>query len=451
MSEFKQTKLRLVAILLNILVLALCAVSTLSCFLSPLLEVKAKYVLKADTLRNMLKSQEELLDGIDLEEIVGDGVTLKISVSFAPTDCYRAAFGSNETKIVEKTIASNVDTVVDELTPTLNEIAEKIVRKTVRSNVNDVIRDQVKNILVASGTTDDEATARMEEVLEKAEITDEYIAAKTDALLDEIYAENATVDSVTDALFDTVEEVYGKLGETDDPAFQGDLTLSDEDKTAIREEITKTMQDLSLADEEGNLSTEDIAALILLNILKQKNDSSTDEGATEGTKPVAYRFVEAASETDEASEEERNVREELKEEIRTYVMNAIPENAVKAIAIALKIVGYVLIFTCFTWVYPVVKIFCKLVTKNPAIKFKLPILLGWIPALSFGVAPRIALSLLGNRKIKAFASVQEFLSAASLSVNTATWTTLAAALALIVLWIFYRPVRKKLKQMKDEN
>jgi hypothetical protein len=77
--------------------------------------------------------------------------------------------------------------------------------------------------------------------------------------------------------------------------------------------------------------------------------------------------------------------------------------------------------------------------------------LGWIPALVFGIAPKIALSVLKNQKGKGFAEVNKVLSMLSLEINTATWMTFAAAMTLIVLWFFYRPIRKKLKKMKDEN
>lgn len=452
MSESKSTKLRLVAILLNILILALCTASILSCFLPPLLEVKAKYVVKADDLHKMLKNEEELLNEINLEEIVGEGVTLKIAVAFSPMDSYRAVFTSNENKIIDRAIADNVNRLVDELTPTLNKIAERIVRHTVKTNVNDVIHEQVKNILSSEGKTDVEMQARVEEVLEKAQITDDYVTGKADEIIDEIYAENATVESVTNKIYDTVEEVFQKLESSGDPEFENvDLNLSEDDKASIKEEIEKVMQDLSLADEEGKLNTEDLAALIILNLMQKQQEETPSEDEEEGIEPSAYQFASDSLESGETSQEERNVREELKAEVRTYVSDAIPKSATKIIVLVLKIVGYVLLFTCLTWFYPALKIFCKIATRNPAIKFKLPILLGWIPALVFGIAPKIALSVLKNKTGKGFAEVNKVLSMLSLEINTATWMTFAAAMILIVLWFFYRPIRKKLKKMKDEE
>lgn len=61
--------------------------------------------------------------------------------------------------------------------------------------------------------------------------------------------------------------------------------------------------------------------------------------------------------------------------------------------LALKIAGGVIAFTMLTWAYLVLKILCKMFAKNPAVKLKLPIWLGWLPFLVLVLLPTSFLRL----------------------------------------------------------
>ena len=455
----KADKTRLAAILLNVLIIALCAASVISCFCAPLLRVSVTYTLKADSLKKLLKNEQELLEQIDLEELVGEkGITLSLGIEFRPTDAYRAVSGKSATSTVDKMIENNVDRIVDELTPTLDEIAERIVRVAVHQSVNTVIRDRMKDILApAEGTTDEETAARVNELLEQAEITDEYITEKVDGLLDVIYSENATTDDVSAQIVSTVNEVFEKLSSTDDPAFAGkDLTLDEEKQQLVQDKVDEVLQTLQLANENGELTTDELASRILLEMLRAANGEQNEENGTEDPDTVSYRFrseKQSYALLSSDAEETEDVKAELKAEVKSMLTGKIPKNTANAVATVLKVIGYLLIFTCFTWLYPVLKILVKLFMKNPTVKFKLPVLLGWIPALLFGILPNSVLFMLksGNALFvsllgeKTLASVQTFLTASALSFTTALWMTFASAMTIIVLWFFYRPIRNKLK------
>ncbi|MFR1984395.1 MAG: hypothetical protein ACLS4Z_12235, partial [Christensenellaceae bacterium] len=88
----------------------------------------------------------------------------------------------------------NVDSLVDQLVPALNGIAEKFVRSAAKRGVKDAVTEQVKNFLKQNDP--DVTDERVAALLEKAGFTDAYIAEQTDKIFDAVYEDGATVDSV---------------------------------------------------------------------------------------------------------------------------------------------------------------------------------------------------------------------------------------------------------------
>ena len=440
---------RFTVFLFNIAVVLLSAAAVLSYFLSPLWKVKIEYNLQEETLEKMLEgSLEGQTEDIDLGEIVGDGIPLRFSLEIQTADVFSSFTDAEPKKAVERTIENNVDIIVDQLVPTLNEIAEKIVRATAKNSVRDIVREQVKNLL--SGNDPSVTEERVQELLDKAGFTDEYIAEKTDELIDAVYAEHATVQNVSEKAVSTVEEVFTKLADSGEEAFEG-AALTDADKAEIENNISEALS--MIADEDGNLNVDDFVSSLLLEFLR----SSKNEEGTNG-ESAAFALLNADSTGEDSGgasvTDEEDVQQELKNELKQYLMDHLPEGTADNVVLALRIICGVLCFVMFTWAYLVLKILVKLFAKNPAIKLKLPIWLGWLPFLLLVLLPMGAIALfkvspaflVNLMTAETMAKITETLSALSLSFGSSGWVSFAAAIVLIVLSIPYGILRRRLKR-----
>lgn len=432
---------RFTVFLFNILIALLSVAAVAALFFAPLWKIDVKYVMQKEVLEKILPEEAK---EVDLDEIVGDGIPLSMTVSVQTKDTIRSALGKDAKQSVTDLIENNVDKVVDELVPTLNEITEKIVRSTTKTAVRDAVNEQVKNFLQGSGS---EATdERVSELLNQAGVDEEYINQKTDALLDAIYAENATVDSVSQMAVETVEEVFEKLDESGIKEFQG-AALTEENKEEIKNSIAEALS--VIADENGNIDADDLAANLILEMLRSSENES---------EPAVATMDFTTQETDSGSVEE-DATEQLKAEVKQMIMEKLTDETLDGIILALRIVFGVLCFTAFTWAWLIVKMLFKAFSRNPAIKLKLPIWLGWLPFLALVLLPMGAMllvkaqpsflvNLLGAEMME---SLSTFFASASLSFSSAAWVAFAAAIALIILSIPYGIFRRRLKRAKRED
>lgn len=431
---------RFTVFLFNILIALLSVAAVAALFFAPLWEIDVKYVMQKEVLEKILPEEAK---EVDLDEIVGDGIPLSLTVSVQTKDTIRSALGKDARQSVTELIENNVDKVVDELAPTFDEIAEKIVRSTAKSTVRDAVNEQVKNFLQNAGS---EATdERVSELLKQAGVDEEYINQKTDALLDAIYAENATVDGVSQKAVETVEEVFEKLDKSGVAEFQG-AALTEENKEEIKNSIAEALS--VIADENGNIDADDLAANLILEMLRSSEDES---------EPAVAAMDFTTQETDSGSVEE-DATEQLKAEVKQMIMEKLTDETLDTIVLALRIVFGVLCFTAFTWAW-LIKMLFKAFSRNPAIKLKLPIWLGWLPFLALVLLPMGAMllvkaqpsflvNLLGAEMME---SLSTFFASASLSFSSAAWVAFAAAIALIILSIPYGIFRRRLKRAKRED
>lgn len=440
---------RFIVFLLNIAVVLLSAAAVFSYFLSPFWKVKIDYILQEEALEKMLEGAlDELPENIDLGEIVGDGIPLHLSPEIQTTDLFSSFTDSEPQKAVERAIESNVDSLVDQLTPTLDEIAEKIVRATTKSNIGYIVREQVQNFL---STSDPSVTdEKVQELLDKAGFTDEYIAEKTDELIDAIYAENATIQSVSEKTVSVVEEVFGKLANSGEELFE-DATLTEENKKQIENDISEALS--IIANEDGDLNVNDFVSSLLLELIRSSKKEDETEKESGAFALLSADLDEAAAKK-EGSADAEDVQQELKNELKQYIMNNLPEGSADKIVFVLRIACGTLCFAMFTWAYLVLKILVKLFSKNPAIKLKLPIWLGWLPFLLLVLLPTGAIALLKSSPAflvdlltaKTMAKITETLSAVSLTFSSSGRISFAAAIILIVISVPYGIFRKNLKR-----
>ncbi len=399
------TPTKLKVFICNMIICALCILSIVSYFFLPFWKVEATYTLRAEMLETMLPSPEDpeepapvsdsseepspedIYAQIDLTEIVPEeGIAIPLSIEFQTSDIL-SSLTSDATALVHTILQKNVDTIINKLESTIDELAEEATALVVKNTFKAELKNQVKEKM-----GEDAADADVEQKLNDLGLTDEHIDTQTDKLVDALYAEDASVDSVTDK---TVEIIKESLSEANSKGVEGyeDLELSPEAEEDLREQLSETFQ--NFADEDGKINPTDAIMDMLLGMLSGSSDGGEDGDESE---PVAlYKKSNSTivylSEVNEDEVEE--TANDLRQLITDKLMGAI-EGATDTIAMVIQYISYLVLFTFFTWAYLIIKILAKMFMKNPAIKLGLPIWLGSLPYVILSLVPSIAFSTLQN-------------------------------------------------------
>lgn len=355
------------------------------------------------------------------EDIVGtEGIDLSLGLTLETKDIL-PALTSDATDAVRKALTGLIDNSVNQLVEPMHQMAKTVVKAASRKALKDAVRDRVKS--VTGGKYDTEE--KVNDLLDAAGVTDIYIDDEVDKIVEKMYEDGATVTSVSNDVIASVETALGKLHEQDSAIA---TTLSDENKAKIRQNVKEA---LSIASkEDGTIDMNSVVADMLVEMI---GGSSSDDTAKAESADVA--LCAATTETGE------NDIEDVKATLRDLLMEKMSDKVLRTISLVLKIVGYVLLFTFFTWAYLIVKILAKIGKKNNAIKLKMPIWLGIFPALLLWLIPNFALSALmetmGSEEMAAFTF--KFTSGSCVSL-------FVAAFFVLFSLFFYGRLRRRLKK-----
>ena len=468
----------------NLVICFLCILSIVSYFILPFWKVKASYTLTAESIQELVAyvvddmggeeggpenggegnpddggdegdiNYEDALASINFADIVEDGVTIEIAISLQTKDIL-SSLSSDPASLVETILTDNVNNIVDTLTPTIDKIAKNLVKTVAKSVLNEQLKSEIKNSL-GEEATDEEVKAE----LESLGLSEEYINTKIDTLVDTLYQEGTTVDSAADATLSVVEDVLNTMKESGNPDY-AEVEMDEETKAEIKDSIKEVLS--TFADEEGNLNLENVTASLILGALEGKGegdgDGEGDEGA--GTADVAAASAGATviltnAQADDSSsdlnEEEQDVSEQLKTALIDLLMEGLGD-AAETIAMVVKIISYVILFTFFTWFYLILKMLVKLRMKNPAIKLKLPIWLGSLPFWILYFLPTVGLKVLLMPEVAAAielpAETLAIFNHLSINFFTCAWVSFIVGTFFFFFAIFYYgKLRKRLKKMK---
>lgn len=464
----------------NLVICFLCIVSIVSYFFLPFWKVKVSYTLTAETIQELVGeamgdlgdegnpdssessdegeiNYEDALNSLDLAGIVGDGLTLELSISLETKDIL-SSLTSDPAALVETILMGNVNTIVDSLTPTIDRIAKNLVKSVATMVLTEQLKSQVKNSL-GDAVTDAEVKAE----LEALGLTEEYIDGKVGGLVDTLYSDGMTADGAADATLDVVEDVLETMKQSGDPDY-ADVELDEETKAELKDGLLEVFNEF--ADENGNLNLEGFTTDLLLGLLENKDGNEeggdSDEGAgkpavaaaTAGATVILTnaQASDSASSSANLDEEAKDLSAELKAAIVSLIMDAVGD-AAKTIAMVVQIISYVILFTFFTWFYLILKIVVKCRMKNPAIKLKLPIWLGSIPFWILYLLPTVGLAVVmsptGPLAAEIGAETLALLSNLSINFFTCAWVSFIVGTFFFFFAIFYYgKLRKRLKKMK---
>ena len=433
----------------NMVISFLCLVSILGYFIMPFWKVEVSYTLTADTMKEMLLDvtedsdigvgegesevgTDDIVDDVNFAEILGeDGLTLALSIRLETADVL-SSLTKDPQVVVEKIISSNVEKLVAQLNETIDKVAKAIVSLATKTVLKEALKEQVKQNLGENATNE-----QVQAELDAMGLDDTYISQQSDRLVDAVYTEGATTDSVAEETVRIVEESLVKMNQHDSDKYPT-ASLTPEEREDLKSEISDVL--VEFTDENGNIDINGFASAMLTETLGDSEDSDDgDKDAIEGMRAIAPMSAEEDSE---------EVAGDLKTALTNSLMEALSD-ATETIALVLKVLSGVILFSFFTWFYLIIKILAKLRMKNNAIKLKLPIWLGSIPFTVLHLAPTILMSVLKKTMASEMGESAALLNGLSISFFSCAWLSFVIGVAFFFFAIFYYgKLRKKLKKMK---
>ena len=422
----------------NLLIIILCIMSIAAYFFMPFWQVKAEYTLSAETLKNMLPTTEnqgednpdapvdadDLLSNIDFTEILGEnGITLTMSISLETKDIL-SSLSAEPTELVETILEGNVHNLVNQISAPMSMVVKSTVKVVVKTALTEGIKEEVKKKL-GENTTDEQLT----EELKNAGLDEEFIDQKTSELVDTIYEPGTTSESAADATVDIAMEFAQKMKDSGNPDY-ADLELTEETKADLKEELLEQFKNFE--NEDGSIDPDAFTTDFLLKMLKGEtsDDESTETAAVLAT-PLSAKPI-----TDGSSQNDANA--ELRQVLTDKLMELLG-GAEDDIAMAIKILSYVILATFAIWALPILKILLKMKSRNNAIKVGMPIWFGSIPYVVLCLLPTLALTLLQNPPAQLAGTIGEIgaLSGLSITFTSCAMVSFIAGIVLAVLVLFF--------------
>lgn len=451
---------RVPTLIFNILFALACAAAIVMYFLAPIWRLDLKTQIPNETVQEMMGERAE---GLDMDEVLGkENVTISLELFLDSFDLALAVVQWNAGPMVEKMVDENVDAVIGQLSGDINAIAKAVTQQDTRETVKSQVKNQIRDYFVSAG--DDKTDEEIDAVLSDAGITDAFIEEQADKLVENVFANGSTVDAVCDEAVEIAADVIAQLKDHDPEQF-ADLELTEEIETQIRESVASSVSDY--ADENGNIDVNEAINAMLIDGLQ----SLRQEGGTDGTtddeqntpeddttpmpdpsspvtdpedseaEPAAFYAAAESGEEMSASDEQ------LREEVRSYLLDTIRSQPLLSDAILPFIflgLGVLFAISLLSWVYLLVKIICKTFMDNCYVKIKAPVIFGWFLFLFLMLLPNLALTYLPTLFASSLpASVLDIFAAfaGTTFFSSAMYAAIAAA-ALIVLWIPYRIICK---------
>ena len=417
----------------NLAIIVLCLASIISYFLMPFWKAKVSYTLTAETLESVFpdvgdeSEAGDLLANLDFEEIAGeDGITLSLAIALETSDVL-SALSAEPTELVENILESNIHNLVNQISEPISAVVKTTVTVVVQTALKEGIKEEVKKNL-AEGTTDEQVM----QDLADANLTEDYIDEKASQLVDSIYQEGATSETIADATIDIVEETIQIMKESGNPNY-ADIELTEEAKANLKAELVE--QFAAFENENGSIDPDSFTSDFLVKLLKGEEEGS--ETAAVLATPMSVKPVTAAAEETDPNVELR--------QLLTEKLTEVLGEAAETIALVIKILACVILFSFAMWLIPILKIALRWKKNNNAIKVGLPIWFGSIPFVYLCLLPTIGLSVAKDALASSgMLGDIDFLSALSISFSSCAIVSFIAGIALAIFVIVYYGKQRKL-------
>ncbi len=435
--------MKLKIIICNFIYLLISVAVIVSYAVFPLVSVKVDMNITASALEKMLGDQEEFKD-VDMNEVAGDGIPLKIEIKTTSLDVLEAIVTKDsETYVKETVIGKNVDKTVKAIEPALNRVMSGVAKSVAKTETKNQVKSSLNDYLLPGEDA--------QEYMDKAGLDDEYFSTAADEFYDAFTSDGATVDSLSEVVANKVNDAIEKLYESDPLKFSA-LKLAGVDKETIKTELNENLDKYGLVDEKGNiLDVSKVLAKLLKSALSDGNKDGNQNGTTTTSKKVFGTLSAAqAMQKDTAlynysgecigeitpydgettggggsvetgeTDGSVNTEEDLAETLKEIIYEKIPESVIPAVALAFKISAYACAVILGIWVLFAVLLAFKSFSDYPGLPvhiiFAITGAVQFIMGLGFTIlafAPKIlnkipqvaeAMNTFGTLKIAAFSS-----------------------------------------------
>ena len=396
----------------------------------PFFTMRANAELTKENLAEIIQLDN---DEINVSELLEDGVNLKLEI-VVPVDVIFDVSSKVLNRIifyfdmnvdisenVTAIIGGAVDSLVDQLLPTIEDVALKAAKQIAVTKGKDAILDALTQ-------GNPEQTEIFEQKLQDAGITDEYLADKMDTVTNALKAEGATPESVADTVIDVMDLVIEDLQTKADT----DLHIENIDTSTLKQTVVDALE--MFTKEDGTIDLDSAIADLFNKVL----EGESNESAKANGEGKVVLLSTAQEETQEDSVEE------LKLNVRNKIMSLI-DSAYGTIELSLKIASLVLVFSMFAWIYLMVKIIFKVFMKDNTVTFKVPVLFGGLPGLLWLIPSVLMHYLSKHPTILTIPYNMKPQFAAS------GWVALMGVLVLIIICGPYSTLRKSLQGKKLKN
>lgn len=422
--------------IMNLIVIALSVFAVLGHFFAPLWTIDLQLTLTPEIAEVLFPepenpTEEEKTTAMLIKELAKENVSLGAKLNFNAAEIINCALTEDEN--TEVAIKKSIDELVDSVN---NEKLKHIEDSIARASVATAVKSQVSKFTEILNKD-------AETIMNDIGIDDDFIKDNTDEILVALRAENATVDTITDTVMSVVDEVYDKF-ETSEFADQID-DLSTTERTAI-EDVVKTVVGM-IADENGNVDGNDFLSKLFAKLLSG-DEESTEETAFVGGADLTYASKKlGANGLIGVTFEDINTEpqeKDLKEVLREKLYGIVSDGVVGFFKTVFRVVSIMLAFSSFWWIWLIVKILLRTLTKNPYIKLKSAIMFGWIPFAILYIIPTALIWLLADPASfiwgwigGIFPSLKTIISGVAISFSTSAIVSIICTVALFAFGIFY--------------
>lgn len=422
--------------IMNLIVIALSVFAVFGHFFAPLWTIDLQLTLTPEIAEVLFPepknpTEEEKTTAMLIKELAKENVSLGAKLNFNAAEIINCALTEDEN--TEVAIKKSIDELVDSVN---NEKLKHIEDSIARASVATAVKSQVSKFTEILNKD-------AETIMNDIGIDDDFIKDNTDAILVALRAENATVDTITDTVMGVVDEVYDKF-EASEFADQID-DLSTTERTAI-EDVVKTVVGM-IADENGNVDGNDFLSKLFAKLLSG-DEESTEETAFAGSDDLTYASKKlGANGLIGVTFEDINTEpqeKDLKEVLREKLYGIVSDGVVGFFKTVFRVVSIMLAFSSFWWIWLIVKILLRTLTKNPYIKLKSAIMFGWIPFAILYIIPTALIWLLADPASfiwgwigGIFPSLKTIISGVAISFSTSAIVSIICTAVLFVFGIFY--------------
>lgn len=237
--------IRLIAMILNCVIMALGVASTICLFATPSLSFNSRIDVNVEKFSQFIPETDYTKD-IDIPNLIGtDTISVAIKFKLMPGDIGKTKAGDKD-KINEIFLDDNVKDIVSELHTPVELMTDQTIRSVLRRVVREQITNYVDQALQKYSSENDMTT---QDVMDSIGYNENHFKKFANSIYDVSNSENASFTALNDVLFDQIDETLQKAKKA---GAKVDISDFDDDKRAeIRNSVKGVIEPLNIVKADG--------------------------------------------------------------------------------------------------------------------------------------------------------------------------------------------------------